>query len=100
LPVADSLHLLSDCAYLGEGVLLATGAAADLPVFAGLDVIRVPSRETYAANALGVGRYVILPAGNPLTAAQIRDRGFKVLAVSLSEFAKADGGVTCLSLPF
>ncbi len=100
LPVRESLHLLSDCTYLGQGVLLATDAYADQAAFTGLDVIRVPSDEAYAANALGVGESVILAAGYPRTAALIQARGFEVLPVPLSEFAKADGGVTCLSLLF
>jgi dimethylargininase len=99
LPVPAGLHLLSDCTYLGQGVLLATDSYADLPAFTGLDLIRVPPAEAQAANALAVGGHVILPIGHPHTTAQIRGRGFHILPVSLSEFAKADGGVTCLSLP-
>ena len=34
----------------------------------------------------------------PQTEAQIRQRGFRVLSVPVDEFAKADGGVTCLSI--
>jgi dimethylargininase len=100
LAVPEGLHLLSGCTYLGQGVLLATDTYANLPLFLGLDVIRVSAAEAYAANALGVGEAVLLPAGYPHTAAQIRERGFRVLSVSLSEFAKADGGATCLSLLF
>lgn len=100
LPVPESLHLLSDCTYLGRGVLLAVESCADLPAFAGLDVIRVPAEEAYAANALGLHDCVVFPAGYPRTKALIRERGFTVLPVPLSEFAKADGGATCLSLPF
>jgi dimethylargininase len=96
--VPDSLHLMSDCSYLGQNVLLATGPLANLPAFAGLDLIRVPPEEGYAANALSVGEQVFLPAGYPSTTAQVRERGFQVLPVPLSEFGKADGGVTCLSL--
>ena len=98
LPVPSGLHLLSGCCYLGRGVLLATEHYADLPALAGLDIITVPAGEAPAANALAVGSSVILPAGHPCTEAQIRARGFRVLPVSLTEFAKADGGVTCLSL--
>jgi dimethylargininase len=100
LAVPEGLHLLSGCTYLGRGVLLAAGPYADLPAFAGLDVVRVPAAEAYAANALGVGGAVILPAGYPRTAALVRERGFEVLPVPLSEFAKADGGATCLALLF
>jgi dimethylargininase len=98
LEVAQGLHLLSGCTYLGRGILLAAGAWADLPDFAGLDVVRVPPEEAAAANALGLDDCVVLPAGYPGTAALIRQRGFQVLSVDLSEFAKADGGATCLSV--
>ncbi|RIK18393.1 MAG: N(G),N(G)-dimethylarginine dimethylaminohydrolase, partial [Chloroflexi bacterium] len=40
----------------------------------------------------------IVPSGFPLTTAQIRARGFEVLPTPMSEFYKADGGVSCLSL--
>lgn len=100
LEVEEGLHLLSGCTYLGRGVLLAAGPYADLPAFSGLDVVRVPEEEAAAANALGLGDHVVLPQGYPRTAALIRERGFRLLPVDLSEFAKADGGATCLSLIF
>ncbi len=34
----------------------------------------------------------------PQTEAEIRQRGFRVFSVPVDEFAKADGGVTCLSI--
>ena len=100
LKVPEGLHLLSGCTYLGRGVLLVTDVYADSPEFAGLDLIHVPAGEAYAANVLAVGDSVVAPAGYPLTMSAIKDRGFKVLQVPLSEFAKADGGATCLALPF
>ena len=54
--------------------------------------------EAYAANCLTVGKYVILPAGFPKLEQRIQDHGFKTLTVPMTEFQKADGGVTCLSL--
>lgn len=98
LAVPEGLHLLSGITYLGRGTVLATDLYAGLPAFAGLEVIRVPAQEAYAANALGVGNSVVVAAGYARTARLIRERGFEVLPVDLSEFAKADGGATCLSL--
>ena len=98
LQVPDGLHLLSGCTYLGRGVLLATRIYRELPAFSGLDVIHVPEDEEPAANALALGEYVVLPAGYAQVEAQIGQRGFQVLPLDLGEFAKADGGVTCLSL--
>jgi dimethylargininase len=100
LAVHEGVHLLSGCTYLGRGVLLATDLYADLPAFGSLDVIRVPAVEARAANALAVDGCVLLPASYPRTASRIRDHGFEVVPVPVSEFAKVDGGVTCLSLLF
>ena len=106
LPVPHGLHLLSGVNALGRApaapngpvVLVAWAAYASLPQFAGLDVIVVPEHEAPAANCLAIGESVIVPAGYPQTAAEIRQRGFRVLSVPVDEFAKADGGVTCLSI--
>lgn len=98
--VRHGLHLLSHCTYLGQGVLLTSDIYADPPAFAGLDVIIVPPGEALAANVLAVGNHVILPTGHPHTGSQVGARGFEILPVPLSEFAKADGGATCLSLFF
>jgi len=98
LAVPEGLHLLSGVTYLGRGIVLATDLYAGMPAFAGMEVVRVPAEEAYAANVLGFGSAVVVPAGYPRTAKLIRERGFEILLVDLSEFAKADGGATCLAL--
>ena len=106
LPVPYGLHLLSGVNTLGRApsmpngpvVLVAWAVYARVPQFAGLDIIFVPEHEELAANCLAIGESVIVPAGYPQTEAQIRQRGFRVLSVPVDEFAKADGGVTCLSI--
>lgn len=98
IQVQDYLHLLSAATYLGNNTLLAVSEFAEHPAFAGLQVITVPAEEAYAANALGVGEHVILPAGFPRVAESVQARGFQVLSIELSEFETADGGATCLSI--
>jgi dimethylargininase len=63
-------------------------------------LVRVPDAEADAANAALVGASVCLPAAHPQTAELVRRLGFEVRTVDLSEFAKAEGCVTCLSLLF
>lgn len=98
VPVNDYLHLLSAATYTGHNTLITVEAYAGHPHFAGMDVIIAPPEEVYAVNALGLGESVIVPAGYPCVAAALRARGFNVLTVPVSEFAKADGGVTCLAM--
>jgi dimethylargininase len=98
VPVGRYLHLLSVATYLGRNTLLVAADFSQQPAFAGLELLLVPPAETAAANVLVVGDTVILPAGYPLVAGMLADQGRHVLPVPVGEFAKADGGVTCLSL--
>ncbi|NLE76088.1 MAG: hypothetical protein GX605_04980 [Chloroflexi bacterium] len=97
-PVGAGLHLLSGCTYLGRGMLLATGAQAALPQFLDLEILCVPHEEAWGANCLVVGDQVLLPDDCPRLRQLLAQRGFRVLGVPMSEFAKADGGLTCLSV--
>jgi dimethylargininase len=60
----------------------------------------VAASEPGAANALLVGETLIMPSAFPQTIALLEERGFKVRAVDVSEFQKAEGGVTCKSIIF
>jgi dimethylargininase len=97
-PTGNYLHLLTAAAYVGRNTVLALADFGEHPAFVGRDVITVPPDEAYAANVLGLGDSVIVPAGYPTVARLLRDRGFAVFETPVSEFAKADGGVTCLAL--
>lgn len=95
---AGLLHLLSGCAYLGDGKLLAVSALEPFARSRRFDVIPVAETEPSAANVLVHGEWAVLPAGCPETAARIKSVGFRVQRISVSEFQKRDGGVTCLSV--
>lgn len=98
VPVPDTLHLLTALTYIGQDTLLVMEGFALPPVLRHLKVLTVPAAEAYAANVLAVGDRVILPAGYPHVTAQLCAAGFEPLPVPMTEFARADGGVTCLSL--
>jgi dimethylargininase len=89
------LHLKSAVTAIGPRTLLANRDWVDTSQFAGFDVIDV--EEPHAGNALRLGDTVVI--GNyPRTAAVLRDRGFNVRTLDVSELAKAEAGVTCCSL--
>lgn len=96
--VREFLHLLTVVTYVGQGVVVVHEDFADHPDLKEFTRVLVPRAEAYAANTLGVNGYVVMPAGFPKTQAQIRALGFETLPVPMSEFYKADGGVSCLSL--
>ena len=72
----------------------------DAGVFGGREVVPLGASEPRAANVLHVGKSVCVSAAFPRTAEMLARRGYDVRAVEVSEFAKAEGGPTRMSLLF
>ncbi len=100
VPVRGCLHLKTACTALPDECLLVNRAWLDREALRGFEIVSIPETEPWAANVVLVGASVCLAAAHSRTAGMIRERGFEVRAVDLSEFAKAEGGVTCLSILF
>jgi dimethylargininase len=98
--VTGCLHLKSACTYVGNNTLLINRAWVDARAFAGFDFVDLPASEPGAANALLIDETVMMPSAFPQTIALLEGRGFKVRTVDVSEFQKAEGGVTCKSILF
>lgn len=98
VPVRGCLHLKTACTALDDRRLLVNPAWLDLHALQGFDLLRVPEEEPWGANVARIGDRVGLSADHVRTAETIRALGFEVRTIDLSEFAKAEGGVTCLSL--
>ena len=96
--VKKGLHLKTSVSVLGKNLLVINPSHVEIEPFRKFEWIEVGEDEMYAANCLAIGNSVILPAGFPKLEKQIQNHGFVTLPVEMSEFQKADGGVTCLSL--
>ena len=96
--LGDCLHLKSGATLAGENILLVNRHAIDPAQFDGVEPLAVDPSELGAANCVNLGDRLILPAGNPRTAATLRKRGLTVVEVDVSELQKAEAGVTCMSL--
>lgn len=102
----DCLHLKSACTYIGdggtgEGCVLANRAWFDAAAVAGpWRFIDVAAEEPGGANALRARETVLMPDAFPKTTEILRETGFRVRALDLSELLKAESGVTCSSLVF
>jgi dimethylargininase len=94
------LHLKTACTALPDGRLLVNPSWFDLQALDGFEKIPIPQAEPWAANTLCIGNAVCIAAEHVQTANLLRDCRFEVRTVPLSEFAKAEGGVTCLALVF
>jgi ornithine--oxo-acid transaminase len=64
------------------------------------DAIELTDDEAaaFCANAVVVGRTVIMPACSKRLELELRERGFEPVVVDVSEFLKAGGGPRCLTL--
>ena len=96
--VKQGLHLKTSVSTLRENLLVINPSHVETEPFREFEWIEVDEEEAYAANCLAVGKNVILPVGFPKLEQRIQKYGFSTLPVNMSEFQKADGGVTCLSL--
>jgi dimethylargininase len=98
VPVRGCLHLKSACAALPDGRLLVNPDWLDAWALEGFELLGVPDAEPEGANVALCGTTVCLPAAHSRTADLVCRLGFEVDTVDLSEFAKAEGCVTCLSI--
>lgn len=92
------LHLKSGIAWLGGNTLLMIEELAAHPAFDGFERIVVDRDEAYAANAVRVNDHVLIAGGHPRLDARLQALDYRVIALDMSEFARLDGGLSCLSL--
>ena len=102
IPVAvtKGLHLKSATTFLGNNLLILDPLRIDASNLKHFDWIEVTENESYAANCLTLGNFVLMPTGFPKISEKIRAHGLETKELEMSEFEKADGAVTCLSLIF
>lgn len=102
--VDGSLHLKTACTALDATTVLLNPAWVDATAFAEFARIEVADDEPFAANALPIGERLVANAAFPHTLERVRAHaeraGLRVHAVDISEFGKAEAGLTCLSLVF
>jgi dimethylargininase len=97
------LHLKSAATAIGEDSrgaprLLVNPEWVDPARFAGVEPLSVDPGEPFAANCVRLSDRLIVAAVFPRTAARLRDAGFSIVQVDVTELAKAEAGLTCMSL--
>jgi dimethylargininase len=100
VPLRDCLHLKSACCALPDGRLLVNPAWLDTSALDDFTHLRVHESEPFAADFATVGDTILVSESHPRTGDIISTLGFGVRATPLTEFEKAEGSVTCLSLIF
>jgi dimethylargininase len=99
IPVRGCLHLKTACSSLPDGRFLVNAHWIDASLLKS-DILEVPTGEPSAGDVLVIGDGIIASDAFSGSIDLLRSNGFGVTPVAVSEFAKAEGGVTCLSLVF
>jgi dimethylargininase len=100
IPVFGCLHLKSACSALPDGRFLVNADWIDVSPLPRDRLLQIPDSEAWAGDVLVVGERVIVSDAFPETIELLEREGWEVVPVGVSEFAKVEGGVTCLSLVF
>ena len=98
IPMKGALHLKSVCTVLDDHTVLADPRRFDPAEFSEYKLIEVPADESMAANILRINGTVCMHAGFHQTVDLLRTKGFDIRTVDISEFLKAEAGLTCMSI--
>ncbi len=100
IEVRGCLHLKSAATAIADDALLVNPAWIDGRQLQGVRLVPIDPAEPQAANVVRAGACLIYPSAFPRTRRRLEKSGFEVIAVDVSELAKAEGAVTCCSLIF
>lgn len=98
VPVQDGLHLKSACSLAAADLLVHHDSGLDPRPFVEAGLRVCPVQEPAGANVLALGPTVLVSADAPRTADLLEARGITVRRVCVTEFHRADGALTCLSI--
>jgi dimethylargininase len=92
------LHLKSAATAIGPTSVIINPVWISRATFDGLETIEVDPDEPYAANVLWLDGVAVASQAHPRTLKQIEARGIVCRTIDVSEFAKAEGALTCCSI--
>lgn len=98
--VSGCLHLKTAVTYVGDNTVLINPDWVDRVPFERYDCVRVPPDEPFGANVLTVNGTVLMSHETTGTARILTERDWDIELLDISEFAKAEAGLTCMSILF
>lgn len=99
VPLRGVLHLKSAATVVDDETLIACPDYVDLG-FLGAKIIEPHPAEPQGANVVRISGALLADATAPRTLQTLRDHGAEVIAVDVSEFAKAEGAISCKGVIF
>ena len=98
--VNGGLHLTTGCGVINDETVLLNPRWLDAHAFRGLRQLHVPESEPWAANTIRVDNAVCLEDRAPRTLELVQPFAERIDKLDISEFRKAEGSLSCLSLIF
>lgn len=96
--VKGVLHLKDDVVYLANNDIIVAKIMENHPQFSQYNQIVADEDDYYAVNSLWINNKVLVPTGHPKIEQKIREAGYEVILIDMSEYEKITGSLTCLSL--
>ena len=70
------------------------------PLLKDLELLVVPKKEYYSVNCLAIRNTVVMSNKFNYASRIVREAGFEVVNLEMSEFEKCQASLTCLSILF
>ena len=96
--VTGCLHLKTGVTALDDTTVLINSKWVDAKAFEAFSQIDVDPREPFGANVLKIGTTLCMNEAFPRTLSLVKQQGYTVESVNISEFVKAEAGLTCMSV--
>lgn len=98
--VTGCLHLKTGCTALDDKTVLVNPDWLETRPFEGFRVIETLPQEPFGANVLPVNDTICMNAAFPETVELVKSMDYSVVSTDITEFVKAEAGLTCMSVPF
>jgi dimethylargininase len=96
--VTGSLHLKTAVTAPMEDLILVNRAWVDIAPFGARHLIEVDPNDAFSANTLTINGTLFMQVSHQSTAALLRRIGLQPVLLDISEFAKVEAGLTCMSV--
>jgi dimethylargininase len=98
--VTGCLHLKTGCTALDDSTILLNPDWVESRQFSGYNLIKTLPEEPFGANVLPIKDTICMNAAFPQTIEMVKSLGYTVAETDITEFVKAEAGLTCMSVPF
>lgn len=98
VPLGEALHLKTAVTAPRPDLVALNPRWVDRALFARFDQVEVALEEPFSGNTLRVGDALFVQAAHPRMAERLAAKGVMASTLDIGEFAKAEAGLTCMSV--